>query len=61
MKIIIINNMRDYADLFNEQLKQKQYKPAQKTLNALIKNANECRTALFPANAGHKTNNLNIH
>jgi hypothetical protein len=61
MKIIIRNNLRDYADLFNEQLKQKQYKPAQKTLNALIENATECRKALFPANAGHKTNNLNIH
>jgi hypothetical protein len=61
MKIIIINNMRDYADLFNEQLKQKQYKPAQKTLDALIKNATAYRKALFPANAGHQTNNLNIH
>ena len=61
MKIIIINNMSHYADLFNEQLKQKQYKPAQKTLNALIKNANACRKALFPANAGHQTGNLNIH
>jgi hypothetical protein len=61
MKIIIINNMKDYAQLFNEQLEKKQYKPAQKTLDALIKNATACRTALFPANAGHKTNNLNIH
>jgi hypothetical protein len=61
MKIIIINNMRDYADLFNEQLEKQQYKPAQKTLNLLIENATACRTALFPANAGHKTNNLNIH
>jgi len=61
MKIIIMNNMRDYADLFNEQLEKKQYKPAQKTLNALIKNATECRQALFPANAGHKTGSLNIH
>jgi hypothetical protein len=61
MKIIIINNMRDYADLFNEQLEKQQYKPAQKTLDALIKNATACRTALFPANAGHQTGNLNIH
>jgi len=53
--------MRDYADLFNEQLKEKQYQQAQKTLNALIKNANECRKALFPANAGHQTGNLNLH
>jgi hypothetical protein len=50
-----MNNMRDYADLFNEQLEKKQYKPAQKTLNALIKNATEYRQALFPANAGHQT------
>ena len=53
--------MKDYAQLFNEQLKQKQYKPAQKTLNALIKNATACRQALFPANAGHQTGTLNIH
>jgi hypothetical protein len=61
MKIIIINNMKDYAQLFNEQLEKQQYKPAQKTLDALIKNATACRTALFPANAGHQTGNLNIH
>jgi hypothetical protein len=58
---IIMNNMRDYADLFNEQLKQKQYKPAQKTLNLLIDNATAYKKALFPANAGHQTSNLNIH
>lgn len=58
---IITNNMRDYAQLFNKQLKQKQYQQAQKTLNALIQNANECRKALFPANAGHQIGNLSIH
>jgi len=46
--------MREYADLFNEQLKQKQYKQAQKTPDALIKNAIVYRQALFPANAGHQ-------
>ena len=56
-----MNNIRDYADLFNEQLKQKQYKPAQKTLNLLIDNATAYKKALFPANAGHQTSNLNIH
>ena len=55
MKIIIINNMKAYAQLFNEQLEKQQYKPAQKTLNALIKNATEYRQALFPVNAGHQT------
>jgi hypothetical protein len=55
MKTIIINNMKAYAQLFNEQLEQKQYKPAQKTLDALIKNATEYKQALFPANAGHQT------
>ena len=58
---IIMNNMRDYADLFNEQLKQKKYQQAQKTLNLLIKNATAYKKALFPANAGHQTGNLNIH
>lgn len=55
MKTIIINNMKAYAQLFNEQLEKQQYKPAQKTLDALIKNATEYRQALFPANAGHQT------
>ena len=50
-----MNNIRDYADLFNEQLEQKQYKQAHKTIDALIKNATAYKQALFPANAGHQT------
>ena len=58
---IIMNDMKHYAELFNEQLKEKQYQQAQKTLDALIENATAYRKALFPANAGHQTGNLNIH